>query len=86
MKLVIVDRSRSATYERMRYLFAADPNVAVIWDRRTAEERRREAEQRAPNRRVRERRHKAIEFGQRGFIVIDLDAAETPAGVRTPGV
>lgn len=76
MKLVIVDRSRSMTYERMRYLFAQDPNVSVIWDRRNPEERRQRSEQRAPDRRVDERRQKITEFGGRGFIVVEADAAE----------
>ena len=76
MKLVIVDRARSMTYERMRYLFAKDPTVAVIWDRRNPDERRQLAEQRAPDRRVKDRRQKAMEFGGRGFIVVESDAAE----------
>jgi len=74
MKLVIVDRSKVATYERMRQLLAGDPNVAVIWDRRTPEERRRHAAQHAQDRRARERRQKVTEFGGRGFIVVDADA------------
>jgi hypothetical protein len=76
MKLVIVDRSKTATYERMRHLFASDPNVAVIWDRRTPDERRRNAEQRAPDRRAQERRQLFRDFGVRGFIVVDGDDAE----------
>jgi len=76
MKLVIVDRARSMTYERMRYLFASDPNVAVIWDRRNPDERRQQPGQRAPDRRVGERRQKIAEFGGRGFIVVDTDPAD----------
>jgi len=75
MKLVIVDRSKVATFERMRQLFASDPNVAVIWDRRSPEDRRRNAGQRAPDRRSLERRQKVTEFGGRGFIVVEDDDA-----------
>jgi hypothetical protein len=79
MKLVIVDRSKTATYERMRELLASDPNVAVIWDRRTPEDRRRNAAQHAPDRRAQERRQKITEFTSRGFIVVDVEEAKTPA-------
>ena len=71
MKLVIVDRARSTTYERMLYLFASDPTVAVILDRRNPDDRRQRAEQRAPDRRGQERRQKSTEFGGRGFIVVE---------------
>jgi hypothetical protein len=83
MKLVIVDRARSMTYERMRYLFAGDPTVAVIWDRRNPDERRQRPGQHAPDRRVRERRQKLTEFGGRGFIVVDVDAADVAIPDRT---
>lgn len=75
MKLVIVDRSKAATYERMRQLLANDANVAVIWDRRSPQERRRAAEHRTPDRRAEERRQKVTDFGGRGFIVVDVDEA-----------
>ena len=77
MKLVIVDRARSTTYERMLYLFASDPTVAVILDSRNPDDRRQRAEQRAPDRRAQERRRKSTEFGGRGFIVVDTNAAES---------
>jgi len=76
MKLVIVDRSKTATYERMRQLFASDPDIAVIWDRRTPENRRRNLERRPVDRRLQERRQKITEFGGRGFIVVDVDEAD----------
>ena len=76
MKLVIVDRSKAATYERMRHLFASDPDVAVIWDRRSPDERRRHAERFSPERRAEERRQLVKDFGTRGFSVVDADEAD----------
>ena len=73
MKLCIVDRSRPGTYDRMCELFGNDPNVAVVLDRRSPEDRRRTAEQRAQDRRNQERRQKVTAFGPRGFIIIDVD-------------
>lgn len=78
MKLVIVDHRRSETYDRMCHLFGGDPNVAVVLDRRAAEDRRRAEHRATQERRVQERRQKITEFGPRGFIIIDVeDAAGT---------
>jgi len=82
MKLVIVDRSRAGTYDRMCHLFGNDPNVAVVLDRRSPDDRRQQAERRAQpraaqDRRLEERRQKVTEFGPRGFIIIDVDATGT---------
>ncbi len=71
MKLVIVDRSKMATFDRMRGLFANDPGVMVVWDRRTTE-RRQQAAARTPEKRVEERRRLMKSFGERGFIVVDV--------------
>ena len=77
MKLVIVDRSKAATYERMRHLFASDPEVSVIWDRRTPDDRRRQTAARPiSERRFQDRRLLPKDFGVRGFIVVDADEAD----------
>jgi hypothetical protein len=76
MKLVIVDRSKAATYERMRHLFASDPGVSVVWDRRTPEDRRRHTAQPISERRSQDRRLLVKDFGVRGFIVVDADEAD----------
>jgi hypothetical protein len=34
MKLIIVERSKMATFTRLRQQFADDPNVKVVWERR----------------------------------------------------
>ena len=76
MKLVIVDRSKTATFERMRQLFASEPDVAVIGDRRTPDDRRHHAAQPISERRRQERRQLVKDFGARGFIVVDVDEAD----------
>ena len=82
MKLVIVDRAKPGTYDRMCHLFAADPTVAVVLDRRTPDERRQHADRRAEpraaqDRRAQDRRQKVTEFGARGFIIIDVESDNT---------
>jgi phospholipid N-methyltransferase len=69
MRLIIVARSKPETYERLRRTFADDINVEVIWDRRTRE-RRRQRDDRGPERRSRERRQLAKTFNGRDYIVI----------------
>ena len=84
MKLVIVDRSKVATYERMRGLFVNDPTVMVVWDRRQESDRRQpHTLPRIPEKRVQERRHLLKSFGERGFIVVDV-ADDHPAFRQTP--
>jgi len=78
MKLVIVDRAKMATFERMRGLFANDPDVMVLWDRRGTEERRHQRLlPHVPEQRVQERRRLMKSFGGRGFIVIDIADEKT---------
>jgi len=84
MKLVIVDRARIATFDRMRDLFANDPSVMVVWDRRVeAERRQQQVLSRIPEQRLKERRAFTKSFGEGGFIVVDvpdeLAARQTPS-------
>jgi len=73
MKLVIIDRAKMATFERMRGLFANNPEVMVLWDRRgTVERRHQPLLPHVPDQRVQERRRLTKSFGGRGFIVIDI--------------
>jgi hypothetical protein len=70
--LVIVDRSKLATFARLRDLFSGEPDVHVIWDRRRGERRQRQ-ESRDPDRRVRDRRCTVDPFGGRDFIVVHVE-------------
>lgn len=69
MRLIIVDRSKPETYERLKRTFADDINVQVIWERRTRD-RRRTTDTRGPERRARERRQLDKGFNGRDYIVI----------------
>jgi len=69
MKLIIVDRSKPDTFNRLKQQFADDLNVEVVWERR-AKQRRRTDAGRGPERRSRERRRLVKPFSGRGYIVI----------------
>ena len=69
MTLIIVDRSKIATYTRLAEEFVGDPNVRVIFDRRTKILRQR-TEVRIPERRVQDRRRLVKPLAGRDYIVI----------------
>ena len=69
MKLIIVDRSKPATYERLKKQFEDDLDVQVVKDRR-AKQRRTVGNDWGPERRSRERRRLVKSFGKRDYIVI----------------
>jgi hypothetical protein len=71
MKLIIVDRSKPETYNRLKQQFADDLNVEVVWDRRTGERRRRESRP-GPERRSRDRRKFSKAFNGRDYIIIHI--------------
>ena len=69
MKLIIVDRSKPQTYERLKKQFEDDLNVSVIKERR-AGERRRLGNLWGPERRAGDRRKLTKPFSGRDYIVI----------------
>jgi hypothetical protein len=71
MKLIIVDRSKPQTYERLKRQFEDDLNVEVLKDRRVRQ-RRSTGNDWGPERRSRERRRLAKAYGGRDYIVIHL--------------
>ena len=71
MKLIIVERSKPETYERLRKQFEDDLNVAVLRERRT-KPRRNMAANRGPERRSRERRKFTKPFNGRDYLVIHI--------------
>jgi [ribosomal protein S5]-alanine N-acetyltransferase len=80
MKLIMVARSRIATFARLREQFAREPNVRVMWDRR-AQERRERTDDRVPERRTQERRRVVKPCDGQDCIVVHvtddpMDAAE----------
>jgi hypothetical protein len=83
MTLVIVARSKMSTFARLRDLFAGEPDVQVIWDRRTTQRRQRQ-EHHEPERRVRDRRAPGDPFNGRDFIVVHVDAGQAAAQKPLP--
>lgn len=71
MKLIIVERSKIATFRRLKDTFADDLNVEVVFERRVRERRRYE-DQRGPERRGQERRRLSKTWNGRDYIVIQV--------------
>ena len=71
MKLIIVERSRIATFRRLKDMFVDDLNVEVVYERRVRE-RRQKVDQRAPERRGAERRRLSKDWNGRHYIVIHI--------------
>jgi hypothetical protein len=71
MKLIIVQRSKIATFRRLRETFADDLNVEVVFERRVRERRQR-SNQRGPERRARDRRRWSKAWNGRDYIVIQI--------------
>jgi hypothetical protein len=69
MKLIIVQRSKPQTYERLKKQFEDDLNVSVIKERRRVQ-RRRTGNDWGPERRSRDRRRFTKPYGSRDYIVI----------------
>jgi hypothetical protein len=69
MKLIVVRRTAVKTYERLRSAFSDDPNVKVVWERRTRE-RRKKSDLPAPERRGRDDRLFTKPWNDKGYFVI----------------
>ena len=71
MKLIIVDRSKFLTYQRLMEKFSDDLNVRVIWDRRKKQIRKRPVPH-VPERRARDRRRLNKPWNGKDYIVINV--------------
>ena len=71
MKLIIVDRSKFLTYQRLAEKFSDDLNVRVIWDRRKKQIRKRPVPH-FPERRARDRRRLNKPWNGKDYIVINV--------------
>ena len=71
MKLIIVDRSKFVTYQRLVEKFSDDLNVRVIWDRRKKQIRKRPVPH-VPERRARDRRRLNKPWNGKDYIVINV--------------
>ncbi len=81
MNLIVVARSRIATFARLREQFSGEPNVRVMWDRR-AQERRERTNDRVSERRTQERRRVVKPCEGQDYIVVHvtddpMDAADS---------
>jgi hypothetical protein len=82
VKLIVVRRTAVETYERLSRAFADDPNVKVVWERRTRE-RRKKSNSRAAERRSRDRRQFTKPWNKQGYFVIQT-AEEEPRPTLPP--
>ena len=71
MKLIVVDRSKVETYNKLLEKFADDMDVCVVWDRRKKQTRQR-SEMRSPDRRRGDRRRLRKDWHGRDYVVIHV--------------
>ena len=71
MKLIVVNRSKAETFQRLSEKFADDINVRVVWDRRQKQNRQRR-DARHPERRRGDRRRLKKDFDGRDYLVIHV--------------
>jgi len=74
MKLIIVERSKIATYRRLKQMYADNLNVEVMYERRLRQRRQMtdSALRRGEQRLGRERRRLAKPWNGRDYIVIHI--------------
>ena len=71
MKLIVVNRAKAETFQRLSQKFADDINVRVVWDRRQKQNRQRR-DDRYPERRRGDRRRLKKDFEGRDYLVIHV--------------
>jgi hypothetical protein len=81
MKLIVVDRTKLQTFQRLIGQFADALNVKVLLDRRLRQIRKR-AEEHQPERRRAERRRLKKSLEGRDYIVVHV--ADPPSGTSRP--
>ena len=73
MKLIIVERSKLATFRRLKQMFADDLNVEVMYERRLRERRQKsDPTIRREHRLGRDRRRLSKPWNGRDYIVIHI--------------
>jgi hypothetical protein len=81
MKLIVVDRSKLQTFQRLTCQFAGVKDVKVVLDRRVKQIRKRKVPGKFPEQRVAERRRLVKSWQGRDYIVVHL--ADAPAATPT---
>ena len=83
MKLIVVDRGKLQTFQRLSSQFAGARDVKVVLDRRVKQIRKRKVDGQYPAKRVAERRRLVKSWQGRDYIVVHLaDAPSTTPVAR----
>ena len=81
MKLIVVDRAKLQTFQRLSCQFAGARDVKVVLDRRVKQIRKRKVDGNYPEKRVAERRRLVKSWQGRDYIVVHV--ADTPETAGT---
>jgi hypothetical protein len=83
MKLIVVDRAKLQTFQRLSCQFAGARDVKVVLDRRVKQIRKRKVDGHFPERRMGDRRRLVKSWQGRDYIVVHLaDGPGTAAPSR----
>ena len=74
MQLVVVRKDEFATFELLCRVFAGDPDVRVVWDRRGAERRREPQSTDAERRSGSDRRHVSKPWSDLNYVIVNASA------------
>ena len=79
-QLVIVRRNQFATFAMLAQAFANEPNVRLVWDRRTRDRRRSEGAPAAGDRRSADRRgDQSVTWGANEYLLLTLNESKPAA-------
>jgi hypothetical protein len=84
MKLIVVDRAKLQTFQRLTYQFAGARDVKVVLDRRVKQIRKQKIAGHYPERRTSDRRKLLKSWKGRDYIVVHLadGPGAAPAAAR----
>ncbi len=86
MKLIVVDRGKLQTFQRLTYQFAGARDVKVVLDRRVKQIRKQKVAGQYPERRASDRRKLVKTWQGRDYIVVHLadGPGAAPRGAAPP--
>ena len=77
--LVIVRRDKFATFGLLAQVFASEPNVRLVWDRRIRERRQNDASSDPTDRRRLDRRRAAsTTWGSNDYVLVNVARSAAP--------
>jgi len=74
LQLVVVRKDEFATFELLCRVFAGDPDVRIVWDRRTAQRRREPQSTDAERRSGSDRRRVSKPWSQLNYVIVNASA------------